>query len=168
MTTITEMLRALDKKQAVNFNAEDVETLFRLSRRVSKLHLETRSALALKSPAVTGLFLKELLQTDAHESFGMIFVDTKNQVLGHEILFTGTIDKGYVYPREIVKSVLANQAARVVIFHNHPSGDTEASQADRQLTRKLKGILETIDVDVIDHVIVGLGESFSFAERGWI
>lgn len=165
---IDEALRELDTKQAAHFTDEDVERLFRISRRVSKHVLEMRRKITLTSPNLTGAFLQELLKTEVQEHFGMIFVDAKNQVLGHEILVTGTIDKGYIYPREVVSSVLKNNAVAVIFFHNHPSGDTEASQADRQLTRKLKLVLDQIDVQVLDHIIVGLGETSSFADRGWI
>lgn len=165
---IDEALRTLDTKLAAHFTDEDVERLFRISRRVAKHRLDTRSKLALSSPEHTALFLGELLKTEVNEHFGMVYLDSQNRVLSHEILFTGTIDKASVFPRPLCKAVLDNEAASVILFHNHPSGTTDASQADRQITRKIKLVLDQIDVDVLDHIILGLDGSSSFAEKGWI
>ncbi len=83
-----------------------------------------------------------------------------------EELFRGTIDGAAVYPREVVKRCLHNNAAAVIFAHNHPSGLAEPSQADIAITNRLKLALNTIDVRVLDHVVVGRMEVVSFAERG--
>jgi len=71
-----------------------------------------------------------------------------------------------VYPREVVKSALAQNAAAVILAHNHPSGVAEPSQADLNITRKLCDALELVDIRVLDHLVVGDGKPVSFAERG--
>jgi DNA repair protein RadC len=71
-----------------------------------------------------------------------------------------------VYPREVVRRVLSHNAAAVILAHNHPSGVAKPSRADEHLTRSLKAILEQIEVRVLDHIIVGAGAAFSFAENG--
>lgn len=84
-------------------------------------------------------------------------------------MFQGTLNQTAVYPREVVKEVLKNNAGAVILAHNHPSGKLEPSQVDRQLTERLKKALELIDVRVLDHLIVGPSAdttSYSFAEHG--
>lgn len=122
----------------------------------------------LTSPDVTREFLRVLLAQEQREVFMVIFLDNQNGVLGHESLFQGTIDGAAVYPREIVKSVLANNAAAVILAHNHPSGEAEPSLADHRITSRIIQALETIDVKVLDHLIVGGTGIVSFAERGII
>jgi len=73
-----------------------------------------------------------------------------------------------VYPREIVKLALSHHAAAVVLAHNHPSGVAEPSQADRQITQELIQALHILDIRVLDHFVIGDGDTVSFAERGWI
>ena len=83
-------------------------------------------------------------------------------------LFYGTIDSATVHPRVVVQRALAINAAALVLYHNHPSGVAEPSQADRVLTRRLVDALALVDIRVLDHLVVGESESVSFAERGWL
>ena len=83
-----------------------------------------------------------------------------------EELFRGTIDGAAVYPREVVKRCLHHNAAAVILAHNHPSGIAEPSQADIAITNKLRIALATIDVRVLDHLVIGNAVVVSFAERG--
>jgi DNA repair protein RadC len=87
-------------------------------------------------------------------------------VLAFEILARGTLNSASVYPREVVKSALRQQAAAVIFAHNHPSGIGEPSGADRTLTQRLREALNLIDIRVLDHFIIGEGPPVSFAERG--
>ncbi|MEG2391340.1 MAG: DNA repair protein RadC, partial [Pseudomonas sp.] len=103
-----------------------------------------------------------------HEVFGCLFLDSKHQVLTFEALFRGSIDNTSVHPREVVKRSLANNAAAVILCHNHPSGNSDPSQADQLLTKRLQKALDLIDVRVLDHFIVGEGEPLSMAECGWM
>ena len=83
-------------------------------------------------------------------------------------MFRGTIDGASVYPREVVKAALRRNAAAVILAHNHPSGVAEPSQADRAITRRLTDALGLVDIRVLDHIVVGAGNTVSFAERAWI
>jgi DNA repair protein RadC len=120
----------------------------------------------LTSPDLTRDFLQIILAHEHREIFMIIFLDSQNGVLGYESLFKGTIDGAAVYPREIVKAVL--NAASVILAHNHPSGIAEPSQADQKITTRIMRALETIDVKVLDHLVVGGLSTVSFAERGLI
>lgn len=93
------------------------------------------------------------------------YLDTKHRLISFEELSRGTIDSAAVYPREVVKAALKHNAAAVILAHNHPSGDTEPSDADRTLTTRLKDALALIDIRVLDHLIIGVG-AYSFAEHG--
>lgn len=100
------------------------------------------------------------------EVFGLLLLNARHHVLGVDYLFYGSVDRSAVYPREIVKACLKRNAAAVVLFHNHPSGDPSPSEADRDLTKRVSTVLDEIDVHVIDHVVVGSGGPVSMAERG--
>jgi DNA repair protein RadC len=91
----------------------------------------------------------------ANEVFGVLWLDTRHRVIDAEHLFTGTIDGCEIHPRIVAKRALETNAAAVVLFHNHPSGNPEPSEADRRITARLKQVLALLDVRVLDHVVLG-------------
>ena len=96
-----------------------------------------------------------------------LWLDAQNRLIKADELFSGSLTSTSVYPREVVKAALANNAAAVILAHNHPSGVAEPSSADEMLTRNLKSALALVDVRVLDHFIVaGNAQPLSFAERG--
>ena len=123
---------------------------------------------ALTSPEITRAYLSAQLRGYSYEVFACLFLDNQHRVIILEELFRGTIDGASVYPREVVKQALHHNAAAVIFAHNHPSGITEPSQADKQITEKLKKALELFDIRVLDHFIIGDGDPYSFAEHGLI
>ena len=123
---------------------------------------------ALESPQAVRDYLKALLRHEPHEVFGCLFMDSKHRMLAFEVLFRGSIDSASVYPRQVVKRALAHNAAAVIFCHNHPSGITDPSEADRTLTQRLTEALDLIEVRVLDHFIVGDGEPLSMVEHGWM
>jgi len=122
----------------------------------------------LASPKDTREYLWLRLAGCEHELFCLLHLDSRHRVLGFERLFRGTLDGASVHPREVVKAALARNAAAVILAHNHPSGDSEPSAADRALTKRLVDALGLVDIRVLDHVVVGSGDTVSFAERGLI
>lgn len=126
------------------------------------------SGITFTKPDDVKAYLRTLYQTYDYEVFGMLYLNNQHLVLEMEILFEGTIDSASVYPRECVKKALKHEAAAVVIFHNHPSGKVEESHADRVITRKLQSAFETVDIKLLDHIIVGLNGENSLAEKGLI
>ncbi|MCY1181347.1 hypothetical protein D3C76_783670 [compost metagenome] len=137
---------------------------------MSKRHLaeRAREKSALENPQVVREYLKAMLRHEPHEVFGCLFLDSRNQVLDFEVLFRGSIDNTSVHPRQVVKRALAHNAAALILCHNHPSGNTDPSQADRVLTKRLQKALDLIDVRVLDHFIIGDGDPLSMAEYGWM
>jgi len=123
---------------------------------------------ALTSPDLTRAFLQRQLRDQPYEIFAALFLDTRHRLIVFEPLFRGTVDGASVYPREVVRRALELNTAAIIFAHNHPSGVAEPSAADRALTDHLKNALTLFDIRVLDHIIIGDGESFSFAEHGWL
>ncbi len=120
----------------------------------------------LESPdavkSVIALHMRDL----ENEVFSCLFLDNRHRLINYQELFNGTIDSASVYPREVVKAALKQNAAAVIFAHNHPSGVAEPSRADIEITAKLKKALALVDIRVLDHIIAGDGYQVSMAERG--
>lgn len=99
-----------------------------------------------------------------HEVFSLVYLNNQNQVIAYEELFRGTINETSVYPREIVKQVLNYNASSVILVHNHPSGESKASQEDIKLTKKIEQVLSFINVRVLDHFIIAKNKAFSMKD----
>lgn len=137
---------------------------------VGRRHLGARVARgeALQSPCDTLDYLQASLRDRPYEVFCCLFLDNRHRVLAFEELFRGTLNGTAVYPREVVKRALALNAAAAILVHNHPSGVAEPSQADEVLTERLQEALSLVEVRLLDHIVVGDGETVSFSERGLI
>jgi len=122
----------------------------------------------LENPQCVRDYLKAQLRHEPNEVFACLFLDSKHRVLAFEPLFVGTVNAASVHPRQVIRRALAHNAAALILAHNHPSGITAPSEADRLLTRRLKELLGWLDVRLLDHFIVGEGEPLSLAERGWV
>ena len=96
------------------------------------------------------------------EECRIFFLNNKLSIIGEEILQRGTINHVTIHPREFIKLVLNKKAEAIILAHNHPSGDTTPSHADIEMTRLLKEALETIDVRLLDHVIISKNQVYSF------
>ncbi|HCF5435892.1 JAB domain-containing protein [Pseudomonas aeruginosa] len=108
-------------------------------------------------------YLRLILLPEPSEVFVALFLSSKHQVIACETLFRGTIDAAQVYPRVVVQRALAHNAAALIIAHQHPSGCSEPSASDKLLTKRLRDALDCVDVRLLDHIIIGKGEPFSFA-----
>ena len=142
----------------------ELSAVLELARRA--LHEQLRQREVLSDPQAVKNYLQLHLAGRDHEVFAVLFLDAQNRLLAMEEMFRGTLSQTSVFPREVVKRSLSLQAAAVVLAHNHPSGNVQASRADEALTQSLKAALALIDVRVLDHVIVAQGQSLSMAERG--
>ena len=141
-----------------------IKSLPELARRYFAQSLATGDAIC--SPADTEAFLQAKLEHLGHELFCCLYLDNRHRVLDFQEQFRGTIDGTSVYPREVVKDALRVNAAAVILAHNHPSGCSEPSQADQRITRRLKAALELVDIRLLDHLIIGQGQTTSLASRG--
>lgn len=111
-------------------------------------------------------YLRAELRDLTQEVFGVLMLDSQHHLIIFRKLFTGTINAAAVYPREIVKQVIADHAAAVILVHNHPSGNSTPSEADIRLTRDIKHALALVDVDVLDHFIIADNQVCSLAQQG--
>lgn len=122
----------------------------------------------IAEPSEAGRYLRAHCGHAEREVFGCLFLDTRHHILACEDLFFGTIDGAEVHPREVVRRGLQLNAAAVVAFHNHPSGNTEPSAADRAVTARLKQALALVDIRLLDHIVVSADGFTSMAARGWV
>lgn len=141
-----------------------LQAVLEMNRRHMHERLERGGALC--SADDTCRYLSARLRDLRQEVFAALFLDTRHRVIRFEELFQGTIDGASVHPREVVRRALDLNAAALILAHNHPSGVAEPSQADLQLTRRLAEALRLVDIRVLDHVVVGDGETVSLAARG--
>jgi DNA repair protein RadC len=143
-----------------------VQAALEIGRRY--LDSELRESETLSDPAASARFLKSRLAAYPYEVFACLFLDNRHRVIAFEELFRGTIDGASVHPREVVRHCLTHNAAAVIFAHNHPSGVSEPSAADRAITLRLRDALALVDIRVLDHFVIGAGDPTSLARRGWI
>ncbi|OGT63382.1 MAG: hypothetical protein A3E85_02410 [Gammaproteobacteria bacterium RIFCSPHIGHO2_12_FULL_45_12] len=111
-------------------------------------------------------YLRLQLAQEKNEVFAALFMDNQHRLFSFERLFTGTVNEAVVYPRCVIQKALQFNAAAIIVAHNHPSGAAKPSSADESLTSELKKVLEIINVKMLDHIVVTLTETYSFAEHG--
>lgn len=113
-------------------------------------------------------YLYHALRGQKKEKFKVIFLDAKNQILEEKTVFEGTVDASAIYPREILKEALKQDASSLIFVHNHPSGDPEPSPCDREITKELVFAANIMQLKILDHIIIGNNCYFSFADKGLI
>lgn len=113
-------------------------------------------------------YLRNDIGFSKNEEFKVLFLNSVNEIIETEILFTGTIDKSAVYPRKILERALYHNARSIVFVHNHPSGNVSPSQKDIELTEEMKKFFKIVDINVLDHIIITKNSHFSFLEEGII
>lgn len=107
------------------------------------------------------------LRSEANEKFGILTLNIKNVVIGVHILSIGSLNSNIVHPREVFKAAILNNAASIVCFHNHPSGDPTPSPEDIQITHRLIEAGQIIGISVLDHIIIGDARFISLKESGY-
>jgi DNA repair protein RadC len=136
-----------------------------LARESAKLYdIDTKIDSSFKAPQI----LRDVLSIEKwhNEKFGMLCLDNRNNLVGVHIISEGTVNEAAVYVREVAMRALLNNAAQVIIFHNHPAGSLTPSNPDKMVTNKIKTGLETLGIKLIDHIILTDTDSYSFAEKG--
>ena len=101
----------------------------------------------------------ERLKEKKEEYFYILMLNTQNYIIGERLISKGILDASIIHPREIFKPAIKNSASKIILVHNHPSGDSNPSEEDIEITKKLKEVGEKIDIKVLDHIIIG-GEDF--------
>lgn len=137
------------------------------TKEMTKRYLSQQMEVAetITDPMLAVMYFQAELENDEREVFMVLFLDNQHRLIKMEKLFFGTINQAEVHPREIIKAGLKYNAAAIIVAHNHPSGSCEPSDADRSLTDKIEKACDLVNIRMIDHIIVGKGDYFSFAEE---
>ena len=118
----------------------------------------------LSNKCVYDLFKYDFINV-YQEKFIALFLDIKNNLITYETIFIGTLSNATIHPREIFKAAIKNSASKIIIMHNHPTGNSNPSTADINLTKKLTEIGELMSIPIIDHIIIGYHNYYSFMEN---
>ena len=119
-----------------------------------------------RDPSAVAEYLRKRMGSLAHEAFACLFLNAKNEHLGFEIMFHGSIDRTHVNAREVLRRGLEHNVAAIIVCHNHPSGNAEPSQADITLTRSLSDLLAQVEIRLLDHIVVSTHSCVSMQMRG--
>lgn len=133
--------------------AVEVHAAFALSRRLATL--PARTAPRLESPAQVAAVMREPFRAATQEEFHVLLLDTKHALISDEKVTVGLVDRSQVHPREVFRSAIRENCARVILTHNHPSGDPTPSAQDIACTRNLVESGKIIGIEVLDHVVIG-------------
>ena len=112
--------------------------------------------------------IKEQLEGLDREQFIIACLNTKNEPMNISVVSVGSLNKAIVHPREVFKTATLSNAASIMAFHNHPSGETTPSQQDIQLTKRLYEAGELLGIKLLDHLIIGDGSFTSLKEKGYL
>ncbi|EFF64570.1 DNA repair protein RadC family protein [Turicibacter sanguinis PC909] len=122
----------------------------------------------ISSPKDAYEMIKEQLEGLDREQFIIACLNTKNEPTNISVVSVGTLNKAIVHPREVFKTAILSNAASIMAFHNHPSGETTPSQQDIQLTNRLYEAGELLGIKLLDHLIIGDGTFTSLKEKGYL
>lgn len=123
---------------------------------------------SLSTSSAVRRYVRQCMRDYDREVFMCIFLNARHQVIRVEELFVGSISGAHVYPREVARKCIQHNAVSVILVHNHPSGKPEPSASDERVTRRLSSVLTMLDINVVDHLVVGENEVVSFNQRGLI
>lgn len=127
---------------------------------ILEAYFKVENSVLIKNPSDVIEFLKLNLSLEEREVFAIMFLDNQHRLISFEKMFFGTVNNCSIHPREIVKEALKLNSSAVILSHNHPSGD-----CDSKVTTHIKDALEMFGIRVLDHIIVGRLNSFSFSEH---
>jgi len=146
-----------------NTKACQIVACFELGKRL----LKNKTSQLIMSPKDVWEDLKDL-RDNKKEHFIIFYLDNQNQVIKKEIISIGTINSSLVHPREVFEPAVKNLASQIIIAHNHPSGESQPSNEDLQITKRLIEAGKILGIEIIDHVIVTRNNFFSFREKNII
>lgn len=148
--------------------SEELEQFKELMTTIAKGNIGKKDLATVKGKTELLNYLRSDIGFKNTEEFKVIYLSSSNRLIGEETLFRGTIDRSVVYPRLIVERALKYPTKGIIFAHNHPSGDLKPSRKDIELTHELKDLLDVLDIKLLDHIILGEGDHFSFYENGLI
>ncbi|MFI3284541.1 MAG: DNA repair protein RadC [Erysipelotrichaceae bacterium] len=154
-------LKGIKKVKAIELLA-----CFELAKRLSEHRSELKDSIQSPDDLYSWLIIK--LKGLQQEHFYVIFLDTKNHIITYQLIFKGTVNTSIVHPREIFKEAINHCASKIIIVHNHPSGDLTPSQPDIEVTKVIKKIGKIMEIPLVDHIIISDCGYFSFLKHQMI
>lgn len=142
--------------------AMQIAAVFELNKRV---HFRKNDRKKIQSAKDVFEYMTGRIPDETKEHLFVLHLNTKNRVIRHDLVSVGTLNASLIHPREVFKSAIRESAHALVLVHNHPSGDVEPSNADRQVTGILQQAGSILQIELLDHVIVGRENWFSFREH---
>lgn len=144
------------------YKAIQILTISEITKRINYSQNAKKKIVSAK--CVYDLF-KDKLSEKKKEYFYIVLLDTQNKIIKTEEISVGILDASIVHPREIFKSAIKSSASRIILVHNHPSGESRPSEEDLSVTKKMIDVGELVGIEVLDHVIIGKGEYWSYVEN---
>lgn len=137
-----------------------------LGRRIAKRRNSVTDEVIISQPGDVYDFLAPELRDAMEEHFCVLLLNNKGKLLAQREVTRGTLTGSLVHPREVFKYAVAGNAAKIIVVHNHPSGDSAPSREDRNVTKMLKDAGEIMGIELVDHIIIGDGNYYSFSDSG--
>ncbi|MFO3665116.1 DNA repair protein RadC [Anaerococcus sp. ENR0831] len=147
--------------------ASSIVASLRFGQRIAQKTMEKKIT-KIKNSEDIYQYLKNEIQDKKNECFYAILLDTKNVIISKEVISIGTLDASIVHPREAFKPAIKKSAKSIVFAHNHPSGDFTPSKDDFRITQRLVEAGEILDIEVLDHIIIGKDGYYSFKKENFI
>jgi len=122
----------------------------------------------ISSPNDVYSYLKIKLGNEEKELFMLLLLNNSNNIIFDKVIAQGTINRATVYTREVVELCIKENAVNVIIVHNHPSGNMTPSESDIELTKSINKALKTVQISLLDHIIISSNDEYSFLENGLI
>jgi len=163
LTTLSYL--ELEKVFRNNVKAMKIQAMFEIFRRTNRLKKKGFKFKIKTAEDVYRYFVDEL-EIKNKEHFYVLFLDTKNRIIGEELVSVGTLNASLIHPREVFSPAIKACANSIILVHNHPSGECEASKEDEEITKVLKGAGDLLGINVLDHVIIAKDNFTSFKEKG--
>lgn len=162
-TSISELMkiRGIGKSKAIELLAA-----FELGKRVHKEAFELKRK--LHTPESIFDYVKDSLEMKTQEHLIALYLNTKGELITKKTLFIGSLNSSLIHPREIFKYAVLHSAATIIICHNHPSGDPTPSASDIEITKIIHKNGKMMDIELLDHIIIGRDRYFSFKEKGML
>lgn len=139
---------------------------FELGRRVVKYKKDKRISIR-KAKDLAKILIPEMGSLKK-EHFKGLFLDSRNKIIKEETIFIGSLNESVIHPREIFQIALEENAASLILAHNHPSGDSKPSEEDIEITKQIINAGKILGIPVLDHLIIAHDKYFSFREKGLI
>lgn len=168
LKTFNKVLDAdIKELESINGISEHSALFIHLLKDITLYYLENElyNKDLISSPEAVYNYLKALLKGTQNEEFIVLFLNNRNCLLAVETIEKGIVNKAIVYPRKIVERTLYHHSANIIISHNHPGESLIPSEEDNKITKFIKDALKTIDVNLLDHIIIGGNKYFSFKEN---